>query len=170
MTFGVRASHTLQSSSSGALDTSSSLWSLCYQNCTHKFPETPGRAGPPLAAPLLETQVVRDGLAKMVMVLKVGAECEEGASGAEIWERVIQQWKQLVQRLCGTQELVCPPERRLTWLKRSKGGSSQRGEVQEMGKAGSSKILSAAISRVFDFYSKDDRKPLRNFERESETT
>lgn len=83
---------------------------------------------------------------------------------------VVQQWKQLVQRLCGTRELVCPPERRLAWLKRSEGGSRRRGEVQEMGKAGSSKILSAAISRVLDFYSKDDRKPLRNFEQGSETT
>lgn len=104
MTFGVRASHTFQSSGSGALDTSSSLWSLCYQNCTHKFPETPGRAGPPLAAPLLETQVVRDGLAK-VMMLKVGAECEEGASGAKSGKGRSSQWKQLVQRPCGTREL-----------------------------------------------------------------
>lgn len=34
--------------------------------------------------------MVRDGLAKMVMLLKVGAECEEGGSGAKIWERVVQ--------------------------------------------------------------------------------
>lgn len=65
---------------------------------------------------------------------------------------------------------MCPPERRLIWLKRSEGGSSRRGEVREMGKAGTSKILLATIGRVLDFYSKDDRKPWRNFEQGSETT
>lgn len=88
MTFGIRASHTLQSSGPGALNISRYLWSLCYQNCTHKFLETPGGAGPPLAAPLLENQVVRDGLTKET--LKVKPECEEGASGAKTWGTVVQ--------------------------------------------------------------------------------
>lgn len=49
-------------------------------------------------------------------------------------------------------------EEKREWLR-------QRGEVQEMGKAGSSKTS----SRVLGFYSKDDRKPLRNFAQGSET-
>lgn len=72
----------------GALNISRYLWSLCYQNCTHKFPETPGGAGPPLAAPLLENQVVRGGLTKGT--LKVKPECEEGASSAKTWGMVVQ--------------------------------------------------------------------------------
>lgn len=41
--FGSSASHTLQSGGPGALNISSALWSLRYQNCTYVFPEAASR-------------------------------------------------------------------------------------------------------------------------------
>lgn len=148
------ASHTLQSGGPGPVDTSSSLWSLGYQNGAHKFPETPGGARPPLAAPSPEAEVVRDGFTKETE-LKVGPVCEEGASGANTREERSSQRKQRVQRPCGTRDLAASPRERASFAAGEREAQAGGAGSERWAQAGSRRVLSAAIGRVWDFYSKD---------------